>query len=111
MATTTAPDPDRARRHRQDAARARSWRRPSGRFGGGTWFVDLAPVRDPELLGIIVTTLGLREEPGVPVATTLHEHLRRVDALLVLDNLEQLLPAAATIVAAARASRPGSVSS
>ena len=79
--------------------------------GGGTWFVDLAPVRDPELvIGIIATTLGLREEPGVPVATTLREHLRRVDALLVLDNLEQLLPRPPRRSSPrCCASRPGSV--
>ncbi len=71
-----------------------------GRFRGGTWFVDLAPIRDPALvLGTIATAMGLREEPGVSIASTLLEHLRSIEALVVVDNLEQLLPDAAITVA------------
>lgn len=70
------------------------------RFGGGTWFIDLAPIRDPALVvGTIATELGVREEPGVTIASRLRDHLRSVEALLVLDNLEQLLPEAAMVVA------------
>lgn len=69
-------------------------------YPDGVFFVDLAPVRDPELLpGIIAATVGLRQEPGQPIGTTLREHLAGKSMLLVLDNLEQLLPPAAQTVA------------
>jgi predicted ATPase/class 3 adenylate cyclase/Flp pilus assembly protein TadD len=69
-------------------------------FADGVFFVDLAAVRDPELApGAIATSLGLREQPGQPIRATLAEHLGSRRLLLVLDNLEQLLPAAATTVA------------
>ncbi len=36
-------------------------------YAAGTWFVDLAPIRDPELLqGTIAAALDVREEPGRP---------------------------------------------
>ena len=58
----------------------------------GVVFVDLAPVRDPALVGSsIARELGLAE--GVtPVEETLVEHLQNRSMLLVLDNLEQLVP-------------------
>ena len=69
-------------------------------FGDGIFLVDLAPLRDPELLpGAIAETLGLREEAGRPLTATLEEHLSGRTTLLVLDNLEQLLPAAGRTVA------------
>ena len=78
------------------------------RFPGGTWFVDLAPVRDPSLVaGTIAAALELREEPGVPIAQTLRARLQPLVVLLVLDNLEQLLPDAATDVAELLRSAPG----
>jgi predicted ATPase/class 3 adenylate cyclase len=63
-------------------------------FGDGVFFADLAGLRDPELVpGAIATTLGLREQAGEPIATTLTEQLTGKEMLLVLDNLEQVLPA------------------
>jgi predicted ATPase/DNA-binding SARP family transcriptional activator len=61
-------------------------------LGDGVVFVDLSSVRDPALLGpSIAQTLGLAEG-GAPVEQTLVEHLRRRKTVLLLDNLEQLLP-------------------
>ncbi len=78
------------------------------RYPGGTWFVDLAPIRDPDLVqGTIADALDIREEPGVPIARTLQTHLQPLVTLLVLDNLEQLLPRAATDVADLLRSAPG----
>ena len=78
------------------------------RFPGGTWFVDLAAVRDPGLVhSTIAAALDLREEPGVPIARTLQAHLQPLTSLLVLDNLEQLLPTAATDVAGLIRAAPG----
>ena len=70
------------------------------RFPHGVWFVDLAAVRDPSLIGpAIAATLGVRESPDEGVDGTLRAHLRDRTALLVLDNLEQLLPDGGAIVA------------
>jgi predicted ATPase/class 3 adenylate cyclase len=73
----------------------------------GVFFVDLAPVRDPELVpGAIATSLGLRELPGQSISATVVEHLGLKHVLLVLDNLEQLLPAVARSVAELLAAGP-----
>ena len=78
------------------------------RFPGGTWFVDLAAVRDPDLVhSTIAAALDLREEPGVPISRTLQAHLQPLTSLLVLDNLERLLPTAATDVASLIRAAPG----
>src|SRR5262249_38314946 len=62
-------------------------------FADGAWFVSLASLADPELVEpTIAQTLNARGD--------LNSHLRGKQLLLVLDNLEQLLPGAAPIVAA-----------
>jgi predicted ATPase/class 3 adenylate cyclase len=71
------------------------------RFPHGSWFVDLAAVRDVDLLeSAIAATLGLRESADRAMGDALRAHLRDRTVLLLLDNLEQLLPDAAEIVAA-----------
>ena len=58
-------------------------------FRDGVWFVDLAPLRDPALVEqTIATTIG---------ADDLTEHLRSKEALLVLDNFEQVVDAVAVV--------------
>lgn len=70
------------------------------RFPDGVVFVDLAPLRDPALVpGAIAAAVGVAEEPGKPIMDALLPHLADKTALLVLDNIEQLLPTAATLVA------------
>ena len=70
------------------------------RYPHGVWFVDLATVGDVGLVEpVIAAAVGVRESPERTVAEALHAHLRDRTALLVLDNLEQLLPAAADVVA------------
>ena len=65
------------------------------RYPHGVWFVDLAALRDPGLLeAAIASALGIRESPERAIREVLRSHLRERTALLVLDNLEQLLPAA-----------------
>lgn len=69
-------------------------------FPHGVWFVDLAAVRDAALLEpTIATALGVRESAERPIAEALRSHLRDRITLLVVDNLEQLLPEAAAGVA------------
>ena len=58
----------------------------------GAVFADLAPIRDPALLGsAVVDALGASES-GAPVEDVLADYLRDRRVLLVLDNLEQLVP-------------------
>jgi predicted ATPase len=61
-------------------------------YGDGVWFVSFAEVRDP---GVIESTIA--RVLGGP--DDLHEYLTGKRTLLVLDNLEQLLPDAADVVA------------
>jgi predicted ATPase len=59
-------------------------------FADGTWFVDLSAVRDPALvLPAVAATLGAQVE--------LHEHVGERQMLVVLDNLEQVVGAAADL--------------
>jgi len=66
----------------------------AGAFEDGVVFVDLAPVAEPDrLVPVIVQALGARERPRRPTLDLLAAALRRRHMLLVLDNLEHLLPA------------------
>ncbi len=66
----------------------------------GVWLVDLAALADVGLVeSAIATALGVRESPEQTMTEALCAHLRDRKALLLLDNLEQLLPAAADVVA------------
>ena len=61
------------------------------RYGDGVWFVSLAALRDPSLIAPTVASVV-----GGP--DDLFEFLAGKRTLLVLDNLEQLLPEAADVV-------------
>jgi non-specific serine/threonine protein kinase len=66
--------------------------------GNGVWFVDLAPLADPDLVAeSVATAVGVREEPGRPVAATLVDALRQRRLLVVLDNCEHLVDACAKL--------------
>ena len=65
----------------------------------GAVLVELAALRDPELLlASIGHALGLREVGGASWPDLLREHLRSLELLLVLDNLEHLLEGCAPLV-------------
>lgn len=69
-------------------------------FPHGVWFIDLAAVRDSALIGAaIAATIDVRESPERTIREALGAYLRDRTALLILDNLEQLLPDGAEIVA------------
>ena len=77
-------------------------------YPGGAWFVELATHRDPDLIApTVATMLDLREGPGSSIQETLVRHLRRRRLLLVLDNMEQLLPDAASLLGELVAEAPG----
>jgi predicted ATPase/class 3 adenylate cyclase len=66
--------------------------------GDGVWFVDLAPLADEDLVAATVASvLGVREEPGRPMLETLATELGERDLLVVLDNCEHVIDAAATL--------------
>ena len=68
-------------------------------YGDGVFFVDLSAVTDAELVPPkTAAALGVGEEPGRPLLDTLGDHLREKELLLVLDNLEQVVDAAARFV-------------
>jgi predicted ATPase/class 3 adenylate cyclase/DNA-binding CsgD family transcriptional regulator len=67
----------------------------------GVWCVELAPVaHGSEISEAIAGVFGLREEFGRPLIDTLAEQLHDLDALLVVDNCEQVLDAAAVMIEA-----------
>lgn len=67
-------------------------------FPDGVWFVDLAPLQDPEgVAGQALTALGLQEGPMQSSIDALRAYLARRRALLVLDNCEHLIDACARL--------------
>jgi predicted ATPase/class 3 adenylate cyclase len=70
-------------------------------YPDGVWLVELAPQADPALVPqVLATTLGIREEAGRPILTTLVDHLRLKRVLLLFDNCEHLVDACARLVEA-----------
>jgi predicted ATPase/class 3 adenylate cyclase len=67
-------------------------------FPDGAWFVELAPLRDPELVPqATASVLGVKEEPGLTVLDALRKHARDRRMLLILDNCEHLVRACAEL--------------
>ncbi len=63
-------------------------------FSDGVWLVELAALPDPELIPqTVANVLGIREQSGRTVLTTLEESLSARRLLLVLDNCEHLIAA------------------
>ena len=74
--------------------------RVAGRFADGVWLAELAAVRDPALVAsVVAAALGVREQAGVPAADALARVLARQQLLLMLDNCEHVLGAAAELCA------------
>jgi predicted ATPase/DNA-binding CsgD family transcriptional regulator len=73
-------------------------RRAAGRFADGVWLAELAAVRDPAQVAVFVATaLGVRDLPAVAAADALARALARRQLLLVLDNCEHVIDAAAEL--------------
>jgi non-specific serine/threonine protein kinase len=72
----------------------------AGEFADGAWLVELAPVRDRvQVTAAVAAVLGVRDQPGVPAGEAVARVLARQQLLLVLDNCEHLLEAAAQLCA------------
>ena len=70
----------------------------AGAFADGVCWVDLSPLRDPDLVAAtIAARLELRQRGQQPLAELLAAHLGPLELLLVLDNVEQLVPATALL--------------
>ena len=59
-----------------------------------SYFVDLAPIKDPKLVGsAIADALGVREAHDRSIAETLGERIGDTPTLIVLDSFDQVMPA------------------
>jgi predicted ATPase/DNA-binding XRE family transcriptional regulator len=76
-------------------------------FADGVFLINLAPIRNPELVApAIAQALGLKESAALPAREVLKTELRHRRCLLVLDNFEHV-SAAALLVAELLAAAPG----
>jgi predicted ATPase/class 3 adenylate cyclase len=68
-------------------------------YADGVYFVDLAPIRDPEaVFAAIAQAVNLKQTGERPLPDELREHLRARETLLLLDNFEQVTAAASHVV-------------
>jgi predicted ATPase/DNA-binding CsgD family transcriptional regulator len=70
----------------------------AGRFADGVWLAELAAVRDPaHVPAAVAAALGIHDLPVVAASDALAHALARRQLLLVLDNCEQVIGAAAEV--------------
>ncbi len=69
-------------------------------YGDGAYFVSLGPISDPSLvMATLAQALGLRESSGRSPLDIVQAYLSDRNALLVLDNFEQIVDAASDVAA------------
>jgi len=72
-----------------------------GTYKDGVWLVELAPLSEGALVPqVMAATLGVQEQPGRPLQESLLDALGDKETLLILDNCEHLLDAAARLTVA-----------
>lgn len=77
-------------------------------FADGIWFVELAPVTDPDLIpATIFTTLGLSDRSGQGVFQLLLDFLQEKKLVLILDNCEHLIEGSARVATTLLNGAPG----
>jgi predicted ATPase/class 3 adenylate cyclase/DNA-binding CsgD family transcriptional regulator len=77
-------------------------------YADGVWYVDLAPITEPDLVPVTVTrALRLPDQPGRSTMDTLLRFVGERHMLVVLDNCEHLLDACAELVASLLGAAPG----
>lgn len=68
-------------------------------FPDGAWVVELAALGDGLLIPeTVATALRVKEQPGVPILTTLAQHLEPRRLLLLFDDCEHVLEPAAAVI-------------
>jgi predicted ATPase/class 3 adenylate cyclase/DNA-binding CsgD family transcriptional regulator len=76
--------------------------------GGTVHYVDLAPITDSDLVeAAVAQALGLPDQPGRSIVDTVAARIGDRQALIVLDNCEHLLEAAAALVVTVMSRCPG----
>ena len=74
----------------------------------GVWFVELAPLSDGRRVPqAVASALGATEDAGRPMMESLVKHVKEKRLLLVLDNCEHLVRAAADVAKQLLTSAPG----
>jgi predicted ATPase/DNA-binding CsgD family transcriptional regulator len=80
----------------------------AGEFPDGAFFVELADLRQPDLVvSRVAAALGVSEEAGRPLLDTLADALRPRRLVLALDNCEHLIEACAEVGGRLLAGSPG----
>ena len=68
-------------------------------FRDGVWFIELAPLADPELVASkVASVIGITEDAGRPILDTLVDGLRDRETFVVFDNCEHVIDSAAKVV-------------
>ena len=71
----------------------------SADFSDGVWFVDLAPITDPDLVPLAVARcMGLPDQPGRSTMDSVSRFIAGGRVLVVLDNCEHLIDACADLI-------------
>ena len=77
-------------------------------FPGGAWLAELAELQDPALVSsTVLAALDLRDQAAADPLAQLCSYLKDKELLLVLDNCEHLLEAAAQLVSEVIQAAPG----
>jgi len=77
-------------------------------FDHGVWFIELAPLADPDLIPqTILSIIGISEQPNKTPLEILKEYLHKKKALILLDNCEHLVTASAQVTNALLNAAPG----
>jgi predicted ATPase/class 3 adenylate cyclase/DNA-binding CsgD family transcriptional regulator len=68
-------------------------------YANGVWYVDLAPITDPEVVPVTVArALGLLDQPDQSTTEMLRRFIRDRRMLMLLDNCEHMLDASAELI-------------
>ena len=68
-------------------------------YRDGAWLVELAPIIDPDAIAeVVATSLGVAQRQGQSVAQSVVDFLRAKRLILIIDNCEHLLDAAARFI-------------
>jgi len=73
--------------------------RAQERFGDGAWLCELAPLEEGSAVShAVAAALRLQQQQGLDIDATVIEYLRTRELLLVVDNCEHVLDAAAKLI-------------